>query len=276
MATKTIESTKPTEQHLQQIEQDTKESPLSIPDSLLTTLKEFDTNNDNYIDWQEFCALAQQKQFSDSERDQYWAHLGGQIHNNNSKISLEQFIFNREKYDDDDSTSYTKLSSRSKASRRSEEESQSMDNIPISAIKHRARSVPDTSDFSEYKDSKPRSLLRRTGSTKSASFVEIQSKLKTDPLSLFKEYDIEGNGSLTQNQFTNMITDIYINDNDDNKIKPTFAEIDTLNGNTGSFSYIDNVNNLGIALTKLQSLPNKYEFLKLCVEIFGNNNDEIK
>eukprot|EP01084_Bolivina_argentea_P045000 82816_1 len=273
MATKANESAKPTEQHLQQIE-DTKQSHISIPDSLLTALKEFEPNNDNYIDWQEFCSLTQQKQFSDSERDQYWAHLGGQINDNNSKISLEPFIFKRVKYyEDDDSTSYIKLSSTSKASRRSEE-SQSIDNIPISAIKHRGRSAPETSDISEDKDSP----LRRTLTNKSDSFGETQSKLKTDPLSLFKEYDIEGNGSLTQNQFTNMITHIYIDDNNSfkNKIKYTFVEIDRLNGNTGSFSYIDNVNNLGIALTKLQSLPNKYEFLKLCVEIFGNNNDEIK
>eukprot|EP01084_Bolivina_argentea_P235688 396519_1 len=65
----------------------------SSTEQLRNTLKEYDKDNDGYINWNEFCDMAHDKQYNNSERDELWIGLGGgKMPTQNSKISIQQIM----------------------------------------------------------------------------------------------------------------------------------------------------------------------------------------
>eukprot|EP01083_Nonionella_stella_P279797 951711_1 len=65
----------------------------SSTEQLRNTLKEYDKDNDGYINWNEFCDMAHDKQYNNSERDELWIGLGGgERPTQNSKISIQQIM----------------------------------------------------------------------------------------------------------------------------------------------------------------------------------------
>eukprot|EP01084_Bolivina_argentea_P061287 112004_1 len=62
-------------------------SQTTFINALTNTLKQYDKDNDGYINWDEFCAMARDKQYTNYERDQLWIQLGaGKISNTNSFV----------------------------------------------------------------------------------------------------------------------------------------------------------------------------------------------
>eukprot|EP01084_Bolivina_argentea_P061288 112005_1 len=71
-------------------------SQTTFINALTNTLKQYDKDNDGYINWDEFCAMARDKQYTNYERDQLWIQLGaGKMPTKNSfirKISIQPII----------------------------------------------------------------------------------------------------------------------------------------------------------------------------------------
>eukprot|EP01084_Bolivina_argentea_P061286 112003_1 len=71
-------------------------SQTTFINALTNTLKQYDKDNDGYINWDEFCAMARDKQYTNYERDQLWIQLGPiKIPTKNSfarKISIQTIM----------------------------------------------------------------------------------------------------------------------------------------------------------------------------------------
>eukprot|EP01084_Bolivina_argentea_P108660 194202_1 len=123
-------------------------------------------------------------------------------------------------------------------------------------------------------------ILFKMGTRNTISPSDLKRLLKNEPLALFKRYDLQENGTLTKKQFGEMVTDMYSDNNSgdvlfQNKITETFLKIDRLSDNNNSLYYQENVHNLEI-VTKMSNTPDKDQFLELCIQIFGNKNDDMK
>eukprot|EP01084_Bolivina_argentea_P061289 112006_1 len=71
-------------------------SQTTFINALTNTLKQYDKDNDGYINWDEFCDMAHDKQYNNYERDQLWIQLGaGKMPTKNSyvrKIPIQPII----------------------------------------------------------------------------------------------------------------------------------------------------------------------------------------
>eukprot|EP01084_Bolivina_argentea_P061285 112002_1 len=62
-------------------------SQTTFINALTNTLKQYDKDNDGYINWDEFCDMAHDKQYNNYERDQLWIQLGaGKMPTKNSYV----------------------------------------------------------------------------------------------------------------------------------------------------------------------------------------------
>eukprot|EP01084_Bolivina_argentea_P226351 382355_1 len=165
------------------------------------TLQTYVKDNDGYINWIEFCEMAKDQGFNNSERDQYWIQLGGKINDKNCKISIEYII------ESSSPNTNKRRFIRKRAphviniieDRSSDDSSTNINHIniqlskPNNNIKHNKRSL---------------SLSQLQTNNKTEIF-DLQRQLMNNSLTIFEQFDLKGNGTLNRKEFINMIHNLF-------------------------------------------------------------------
>ena len=111
------------------------------------------------------------------------------------------------------------------------------------------------------------------GQKKQMSPIQIQTLLMNDPLVIFQQYDVMGNGKLNLIEFKRMLSDLYVDDErlSERDIVETFQNIAN---RENVVEYKQSVHDLHSQLKRLKSFPSREQFLKLLINVMAQKHTE--
>ena len=226
------------------------------------------------------CFVLQKTQFKRVRGSQFSESLSSHSrrsrHSEESSIDISTYNQDSDDDDDDEMSLSQSISSALPQEIHQNRRRKSAPSTPVLAPLITAESKKKAYYSEDESDLFQKRRIRRSQTAKSEPSILSKDILLSDALSLFEKYDLESNGTLTLNEFQTMLLELFKGGDDDKKFESeivnTFLAI--ASPNALSFDYSENIYNLEEELKKFSGVPSKYQFLKLCHEIFGAQEEQ--